>query len=488
MDFLFSAGRFIGVLLLVIMVFNLMIVVHEWGHFLAAKWRGLKIEAFQIWFGKPLWKKTINGVQYGLGCIPAGGFVKLPQMAPMGALEGESSSTEPLPPITPLDKIIVAFAGPLFSFALACLFAVLVSAVGYPDQAVHSTLIGYVDKDKPAGKAGLQPGDRILKIDGTPVKSWTGLLDSVMERIAFSTGDTIDFEVQRPGVKEPITVPSHYEIEEGSYTKRKGIRRVGIAQGGEVVVYKTYPDSPADLAGLKKGDVITSLEGQPVFHSMTVEKALEADPGKTVHLGVRHESGKAQDITITPVTPIKPQNAKPSIGAEFTLQPLPGDQGDGLLHTAPTELVKNALTVMFRTVKGLTAHGSSIGVQQLSGPLRIGSIYFHLFGMEGGWRLVLWFSVILNVNLAVINMFPFPVLDGGHIVMGFLEMIRRRPLMNLKALEFIQTACALLLFGFMLYVTWFDSFDIFGGKGKDKAAAEVVPEFAPPHKGAAPAN
>ena len=134
MELLISALRFIGIVLLVIMMFNIMIVVHEWGHFLAGRWRGLHIDRFQIWFGKPIWKKTVNGVQYGLGSIPAGGVVSLPQMAPMEAIEGaveeeekkEGIPKKDLPPITPLDKIIVAFAGPLFSFLLAVVFACIV--------------------------------------------------------------------------------------------------------------------------------------------------------------------------------------------------------------------------------------------------------------------------------------------------------------------------------------------------------------------------
>src|SRR5438270_12039344 len=101
----------------VLLLFNLLIFVHELGHFLAARWRGLKVERFAIWFGKPIWKTKINGVEYALGSIPAGGYVSLPQMAPMEAIEGKSegASMEPLPPISALDKIIVAFAGPLFS-------------------------------------------------------------------------------------------------------------------------------------------------------------------------------------------------------------------------------------------------------------------------------------------------------------------------------------------------------------------------------------
>src|SRR6187431_2693426 len=117
-------STFLQVLLLIFIVltnFNIIIFVHELGHFLAAKWRGLQIDRFQIWFGTPIWKKEVNGVQYGLGWIPAGGFVALPQMAPMEALEGGNKDGKPLAPITPLDKIIVAFAGPLFSILLALL-------------------------------------------------------------------------------------------------------------------------------------------------------------------------------------------------------------------------------------------------------------------------------------------------------------------------------------------------------------------------------
>src|SRR3954465_6281412 len=128
--------KFILVLLEVLLLFNLLIFVHELGHFLAARWRGLKVDRFAIWFGKPIWKKKINGVEYALGWIPAGGYVALPQMATMEAIEGKGeSSGQPLPPISPLDKIIVAFAGPLFSFMLAVVFAVVVWAVGKPVSA-----------------------------------------------------------------------------------------------------------------------------------------------------------------------------------------------------------------------------------------------------------------------------------------------------------------------------------------------------------------
>src|SRR5258706_3540547 len=132
--------RYIFTALEVVLLFNLLIGVHELGHFLAAKWRGLKVDRFAIWFGKPIWKKKINGVEYALGWIPAGGYVALPQMATMEAIEGKSeNSGKSLPPISALDKIIVAFAGPLFSFLLALAFAVVVMVVGRPVSQSEKT-------------------------------------------------------------------------------------------------------------------------------------------------------------------------------------------------------------------------------------------------------------------------------------------------------------------------------------------------------------
>src|SRR6185295_941528 len=163
--------KFIFVFLEVLLLFNLLIFVHELGHFLAARWRGLKIDRFAIWFGKPIWKTKIGDVEYCLGSIPAGGYVSLPQMAPMEMIEGKGEEKkEPLPPISALDKIIVAFAGPLFSFLLAIAFAFVVTFVGRPEsESERTTVIGYVEKDGPADKAGLKAGDRILEIEGKPV-------------------------------------------------------------------------------------------------------------------------------------------------------------------------------------------------------------------------------------------------------------------------------------------------------------------------------
>ncbi len=202
-----QALKVIFIILEVVLLFNLLIFVHELGHFLAARWRGLKAERFAIWFGKPLWKKEIDGVEFVLGWIPAGGYVSLPQMAPMEAIEGKSDKPrEKLPDVSVLDKIIVAFAGPLFSFGLAVAFATLVSFVGRPvSESETTTIIGDVDKNSPAEQAGLRPGDRILEVDGKRVTKWGGMGPSVTWRVVRSEGTTIPIKCQlapdpdRPG-------------------------------------------------------------------------------------------------------------------------------------------------------------------------------------------------------------------------------------------------------------------------------------------------
>ena len=160
---LLTIAKTVFVIIQVLLIFNLMIIVHELGHFLAARWRGLVIEKFGIWFGKPIWKKKIGGVEYSLGSIPAGGFVALPQLAPMEVMEGKvETPRELLPPISALDKIIVAFAGPLFSFLLAAVFAVIAWQVGRPVGEAESTqIVGLVAKNPPAAEVrSIQPGDK----------------------------------------------------------------------------------------------------------------------------------------------------------------------------------------------------------------------------------------------------------------------------------------------------------------------------------------
>ncbi len=442
----------------VVMSFNIIIFVHELGHFLAAKWRGLRIDRFQIWFGTPIWKKKINGVQYGLGWIPAGGFVALPQMAPMEALEGGSKDDKPLPPITPLDKIIVAFAGPLFSMLLALLSAVFVWQIGKPADFIATTQVGFLIPDSPAQKAGLLIGDKIIAINGAKVSGFAGSLDSVTENIVLSRGKEISYTVERQGASEPITLRSGFETEKTQWFQRGGLRQVGIMPAGNAIVGKVSPNSPAADAGVTAGDKILTVDGFKLYSLQQFSQYLRDQKWKTVRLGLETAAGGARDVELTPERPLKPSGFDPMVGIQWADG---GEVDTRIVHPGPIRQVTDSLKMMWTTITSVIASDSSIGVGHLSGPVGIAKLQYQLLQMDDGWRRILAFMVLFNVNLAVLNMMPFPVLDGGHITLAILEKIFGRPV-KAKPLEILQTLCALALISLMLFVTSKDIGDSFG--------------------------
>src|SRR5581483_3841103 len=314
------ALRVVFILIEVVVLFNLLIVVHEVGHFLAARWRGLYIEKFGIWFGKPLWKKTINGVQYSLGSLPFGGFVALPQLAPMEIIEGKADlDRAKLPPISALDKIIVAFAGPLFSFLLAFVFAVIIWAVGRPvSEAEATTTIGYVLADSPAGEAGLEPGDKILAIDGQPVHRFGGMGDdSITWRIVRSEGDKIDIVIERNGERQTVQVKP--TIVPTKAWQRKGFREIGIVPAETPLVHDVEPGSPAAKSGLGSNDLIVSINGQPLYQLYGISQYIHDHPNEPIKLGVDRK-GQRIELAFDPGNPKVDEVVKKSPAEEAGLQ------------------------------------------------------------------------------------------------------------------------------------------------------------------------
>ena len=532
--------KFIGILLEVVLIFNLLIIVHELGHFLAAKWRGLHIEGFGIWFGKPIWKKKIGGVTYSLGCIPAGGFVKLPQLAPMETIEGATEIPKAqLKPISALDKIIVAFAGPLFSFLLAVVFAFLVSKIGRPmGESESSVYIGALEPGRPAERAGLKTGDKILEIDGQAVTRFIGQSDdAILWRVVRSEGETIQIVVERDGKRmDPIEVRP--EIPKTSAWQRSGTRQIGIHPSLTPLVAKVEPGGVGEESGLRKNDFITHVNGQRLFSPSGIWEYAQAHPGEDYQLTVERQ-GESAPITVpfkprrlvlgTPmkdspaekaglkggdrlvsadgqafvsssalVGHIRDRNTQP---VEFVVErggrkldpikvtpavnadvgkPMIGlgfDEEEGILfdpygrgetrRPGVEEQIKLSVGAIVNTIGAVASKKSSIGVQHMGGPVMMMRIYYMLFEQAEGWKLALWFSVLLNVNLALLNMLPLPVLDGGHITLALIEAARRKPV-NARVVEWVQTACALLIIGFMLFVTFFDVQDLFGRKDHNK--------------------
>ncbi|HEY4815285.1 MAG TPA: site-2 protease family protein [Chthoniobacterales bacterium] len=524
----------------VLLIFNLLIIVHELGHFLAARWRGLHVDKFGVWFGRPILKRTIGGVEFSLGWIPAGGFVLLPQMATMEAVEGKAGvSGSDLPPIKPLDKIIVAAAGPIFSFLLALLFATIVFMVGRPmAEADTTTIVGYVAPDVPAAKAGFKPGDKILEVDGHPVTRFNGMVDSISWYVVRSEGAVIPFKVQRGD--QILTINSGFEKPETTGWERKALRQVGLQPAITPIVAKVAPDSesakagleandevvdiggekiyylkqisewaqqhagqvlpltvirdgrtfhvdmhpgrlvisgiiknsPADVARLEAGDKIMSVNDEQIYDIDAINQIVDANPDKVLTLTVQR-GNQTIAVRIRPAVPDRP------ITQEGRVHPIigfyTGENTDGITwdaggkmttsHISPIEQVSAGVETVTNTIGALLSPQSDIKLQHMSGPVMIMRTYYLLFQSEFGWQLALWFSVVFNINLAIINLLPIPVLDGGHILLAILEAIRRRPL-NIRVLEVLQGACAILLIGFILYVSFYDVQDSVSGNQK----------------------
>jgi len=433
-----------GTIVLALFLFGLTVAAHEFGHFWAAKKAGLVVERFAIGFGPKIYGKVMDGVEWQVNLLPLGGFVQLPQMSPAEELEGKSGKDfSDLPPVTPGAKIFTALAGPVASLGLGVLCAVGVWIFGVPTNMMYrTTTIGWVEPGTPAAKAGVLPGDVILAIDLQRPERWAGRPGAVVESILLGTDREILLELDR-NQKEIVTV----KVLPERNAEMEGLRRLGFEMypAQPAWVDQVIAGGPADRAGIRSGDAMITLNGKKIWSPAAVKAAVEAGED-LLELGIRRPSGEEIKVRIHPE---KATNRKDKmIGVIWKMGELQ------VTHPTPQEQVGSAVGLVWRTLRALVTPASSVGLQHLSGPLGIFERLVSLLRTDA--RQVLYFSVILNVNLAFLNLLPIPVLDGGHILFSLVEAVRRRQL-EAKTIVRIQTCFVVLLAGFFLLVTYHDS-------------------------------
>lgn len=448
---------------LVLFFFGVTIFVHELGHFLMAKRRKMKIERFSIGFGpKILGWVGKDGVDYRVSWLPFGGYVSLPQMAPMEAIEGKTETkAEALPPASPSSKILVAFAGPVmnvvFAFGLAC----LVWGIGLP-MPVNPSVVGWVEPGSLEEQMGISPRDRIVQVNDRPAKTWI----DVNRAVAISRESAVRLVVERDGQRQEFLV-------ESTFDKQVGIKTINLYPQGRPFARSVNPGSPAEKAGVQPGDKFLTVGAAPVssaeeLRKLTGKCAEQPTPFKVMR------DGKMLVLTITPA--VDPQEKVGRIGIHL------GDELEyQVVRPGPTPWAQfsEIMQMMGDTVYALFhAKQTGIGARSLSGPV----------GIMGGWWMEIshggvmrgvWFAVLLNLNLAIVNLLPLPVLDGGHIIFSLIEAAWRRPL-PARLVNMLQTGFAAVLIGFMLYITFFDIQRMsFGRLRMGQSAATNAPAAQP---------
>jgi len=433
----------IYVVVAVLLLFASAIFIHEWGHFFVARMCGMKVEEFAIGFGKILWKREKDGVLYTIRMIPAGGFVKLPQMITSETIEGKSEEeTEPLPEISPWSKIAVAVAGPIMNVIFAFLIATIIYFVGLPEP-ITPPVVGIMDEASQEYKLGVREGDIIVEIDGKKIPSWEEAFQ--VTAIAVKKNFAVTFQRQTDNGIEEFTK----ELVAKPISEEKPLKMLDIPLKNRPVAGKIM-DGGAAAAGLKPNDEIISLGGMPLGSRSQLISSLQKNGTNETEIAVMRDGVKVS-LAITP----KMVNETVMIGVQFASIP----PTYIVRHPGPTPLASVIkVTVMMRDTLYALFHKSEtgVGVKDLSGPVGI-------LAMLGAWvktdyRLALNFLVLLNVNLAILNMLPIPVLDGGHTVMGLFEGIFRRKI-PAKLLEVITIIFTVLLLSLMAYVTFHDVFE-----------------------------
>jgi regulator of sigma E protease len=340
-------------------------------------------------------------------------------------------------------------------------------------EAESTTIIGYVETNGPAYLAGLRTGDRIVEVDGKPVTKFGGMGSSISWRVVRSEGSTIPIKFERTQEDGSIKAMQVEVTPVKDTTKaweRKSLRKIKVEPYHSHRVGQVVPGSPAERAGIQPGDQVVEVNGVKSLLYGTLADYMDQNPGAALKLKVLR-NGRPVELVAKPEVPInseKPEDAKPRLGVAWEQMTL--------AHPSVSEQIVGSVDALLSTVGALISRKSDIKPQHLSGAVKIINIYYILFQSDYGWRQALWFSVILNINLALLNLLPIPVLDGGHIVLSIIEGIRRRPV-NARIVGYIQTACAMLLIGYMLYVTFFDLQDSTWRLNNDKPAQEL--KFAP---------
>lgn len=536
-----------------VLMLGVLIFVHELGHFLVAKLFDVKVLRFSLGFGPPIgigpWKLAFRRgeTEYLAAWFPLGGFVKMVGESPdPGGEEGEGE--EVLAPgeehrafnRKPVwQRLLILFAGPAMNLLLPVLIFATVLLIGMPRPAA---VVGTVEAASPAERAGIQVGDRVLAIAGEPVRWWDGVEEAIRTR----AGETVAVELERggetielglpiearsgldeygssaqvgfaglghlrmapvlgiPGADAPATragLRSGDRVESvdgepvedwsqlaGRYGRARNEALLGIERAGPpdaeperielrvpalgsldalgvvpatVLVAQISPDSPAERAGLQPGDLIVAVDGRPVGSFASFSELVRASNGRTLEI-VTARAGERRELRIAPErkeadTGLGIPEERWLIGITAQAAAVQGTMGVDRV-TNPLGAIARAATMtadLTRTFLGGFSRivTGEVSRKQLAGPIGIAEIAHSAF--ERGWQAYLSTLVLISINLAILNLLPIPMLDGGQALLIAVEGVKRSPL-SLRTRELVQQVGITFLVMLMALAFWND--------------------------------
>lgn len=442
-------------ILAAVFILSVVIIVHEFGHFIVAKKLGIFVKVFSIGFGRKILKRRIGETVYAISMLPFGGYVKFAgeteegqsKEAPRGSDADEVPESEIDPERhfinkRPLVRSAVVFAGPFSNFLLAVVIYTAVLACYGIRVPPATTTVGYVKSGSPADSAGLRAQDRILRVGGSDVGSWEDVIDAVWERRDGSM--TLDV------VRDLDTLSLDYRTEVVD-----GRVRIGFGEFVSAVVGQVKRDGPAHKAGIRPGATIVAINDTLVTTFYDVERVTKTNPG--VPLVVRWSRDGVQHVDT--ITPARKKTLKEGSKTEYETR---GEIGVGAFYEYKRIPLHRAVVMATQTSVNMVGQILSFLKEYFTGRARIDSIggpilITQMAGEMARWGFdyLVYFLAFFSINLCIFNLLPIHPFDGGHLVLFMYEGITRRRV-NRRFREILTQAGFVLLVALMIFVVVLD--------------------------------
>ena len=435
-----------------LVVLGIMVLVHEFGHFAMAKLFRVRVEVFSIGFGKRLFGFKRGDTDYRLSLLPLGGYVKMQgELGGDGTVPLNSPANATGDPAAARDsgdlnakprwqRVLIALAGPVANFVLALVLMTGLYMMHNEVETYRSdpASVDFVAPDSPASRAGVQPGDRILRFDHTNNPTW----DDVGVRAEVNMGQSVPMTLQRNGstVQTALNIVAPHDADDFSFSS---LGLVPLMQTTPLAVHAVEPSMPAAKAGLKAGDKILAIDGKKLHSAPSVLAYLQQVHGAPVTVQVQTGS-TVHDLQVTP------QMSDGNAGAKvyqlgFQPEPPPYKVEELPLPAAVMQSVqfnvKNSGLILEVLRRMVTRH---MAVQNLSGPIGIAR-QTGLAAIQPGWQPIIALMTVISLNLGIFNLLPIPILDGGVILLLLIESVLRHDLDQTFKERIYQGAFVLLL-------------------------------------------